>query len=108
MQDRELYLPERLAPTKRKEYGKDGGSWFDDELPDAVKHRANLVKMAGEMAAHINERPDHVVFVGSTEDRSNLRAVFNWWKREGIIERNPTIRIEYGVKEGAVRIGEDH
>jgi len=107
MAEKELWLPDRVAPTKAKEIGKEGGTYFDDELLDAKVERAKLVKMAGEMAAHINERPDHVVYVGSSKDRTEMREVFNWWKKEGIINHNPNIRIEYGVPEGAVRVAED-
>lgn len=107
MAEEGLWLPDRVAPTKAKEIGKEGGTWFDDELPDAVKHRAMLVKEASELANHINERPDHVVYVSSVEERAQMRQVFNWWKREGVLMSNPKILIEYGVKTGSIRVGED-
>ena len=35
MAEKELWLPDRVAPTKAKEIGKEGGTYFDDELLDA-------------------------------------------------------------------------
>ena len=93
-----------LPGTGKHDGGKrDGGTWFDDELEDA---RTVFLRQAKELIGHINERADHVVYVGSTDDRAKLREVFNWWKREGIIGRNPKIEIEYGIPEGAIRVTE--
>lgn len=101
-----LWTPDdaRVAPTERK---PDGGTWFDDELTPEKEFRAELMKQAAEMINHIHERPDHVVFVGTIEDRAQLRQVFNFWKARGILERNPDIKIDYGVPVGTVRIDED-
>ena len=102
--ENELWLPERVLPTERK---KEGGSTFDDEILLTVTHRAELLKQSGKLAASLNERHDRVVLVGSAEDRTNMRAVFNWWKENGIIGHWPTVKIDYGVPEGTIRIRED-
>lgn len=93
----------KSVPTLRK---NEGGSYFDDEMPDeemVAKAYALQVKM---LLNHLNERPDHVVYVGSVEDRTNIRQVFNWWVKEGALRKNPNIRIDYGVADGAIRVGE--
>jgi hypothetical protein len=90
-------------PTIRK---KEGGSQFDDELEteEAVAKRyADDVK---ELLVHLNQRPDHIVYVGSDEERGKMRDVFNHWKREGALMNNPNIRIDYGVADGAIRVGD--
>ena len=90
-------------PTERK---SDGGSYFDDELQTKEEVAAALAQGARDLLLHLNARPDHVVYVGSVEDRSNMRAVFNWWVREGALREHPNIRIDYGVANGAIRVGE--
>jgi len=105
---KELWTPtethqRRAMPTVRK---KDGGTHFDDELEtEAVvaKRYADDVK---ELLRHLNQRPDHVVLVGSVEERDQLRQVFNYWKRQGALMHNPNIRIDYGIVEGAIRVGD--
>lgn len=89
-----------VIPGQRK---KEGGSQFDDELKpveQAIKAEAR------EMAMHLNERPDHIVYVEDDEARIKMRQVFNHWKAEGWIGHNPNIRIEYALSNGAIRIGE--
>ena len=93
----------RMLPSQRK---KDGGSYFDDEMETEAEHNERILDNAVELVQHINARPDHKVYVGSIEDRDQMRQVFNWWKREGWIGHNPDIRIEYGVPDGAVRVAE--
>lgn len=112
----ELWTPGRATDVVEVEHkprkslpdaGKaDGGSYFDDEMDDeefVAKAYALQVKM---LLQHLNERPDHVVYVGSTKDRENIRQVFNWWVREGGLRAHPNIRIDYGVADGAIRVGE--
>ena len=89
-----------FVPGERK---KDGGTVFDDELEPVAKVYAEAIK---EMVAHLNERPDHALYVGSAEERTKMREVLNWWMREGHIGHNPNIRIDYGIPEGQIRIGE--
>jgi hypothetical protein len=101
----EVTTKERVSlPDKRK---PDGGSYFDDELATEAQKANELANEVRDLLSHLNARPDHVVYVGSTKDRDELRQVFNWWKREGAIGHNPNIRIDYGVAEGAIRVGED-
>jgi hypothetical protein len=93
----------RVRPTVGK---REGGSIFDDELgteAQAARAYANAVQ---ELLTHLNQRPDHTVYVGSEEERGKLRQVFNHWKKKGVLLHNPNIRIEYGVAEGAIRVGE--
>jgi hypothetical protein len=93
----------RVRPDSRK---AEGGSIFDDELgteAEAAKAYAHSVE---ELLIHLNQRPDHVVYVGSDEERGKMRQVFNHWKKKGVLLRNPNIRIDYGVAEGALRVGE--
>ena len=87
-------------PGERK---KDGGSQFDDELmpvEQAIRAEAEV------MVKHLNERPDHIVYVEDADARDKMRAVFNHWKSEGWIKHNPNIRIEYALSDGAIRVGE--
>ena len=94
----------RELPKLRK---NDGGSYFDDEMmteAEVAKEYADQVK---QLLNHLNERPDHVVYVGSVEDRANMRQVFNYWVSQGALMRNPNIRIDYGVADGAIRVGEE-
>ena len=91
-------------PTARK---TEGGSYFDDELsPEETRAKAYASEVE-ELLQHLNQRPDHVVFVGSAEERGKMREVFNWWRKAGALMCNPNIRIDYGVPEGAIRLGED-
>ncbi len=85
-------------PTTRK---KEGGSYFDDELTDAQKA---LVKEASELVAHINARPDHMIYVSSTAEREKMRSVLDWFVSDGMIGHKPKIKIEYGLPEGQVRV----
>jgi hypothetical protein len=48
-----------------------------------------------------------VVFVGGSEDREKLRAVFNHWKQAGYINHWLTVKIDYGVPDGTIRVDED-
>ena len=93
----------RVQPTERK---KEGGSQFDDELGLEATRHANLMAEGARLLEHLQERPDHIVYVGSIEERDKLREVFNVWHRHGTLNHHPTIRIDYGVAEGAIRITE--
>ena len=88
-------------PGERK---ADGGSRFDDELEtkDEV-----FVRETVDLVAQINEHHDNVVFVGSTEERDQMRKVMNHFLAIKAIGRNVTIKLDYGIPEGGVRIGED-
>jgi len=88
-------------PGTRKD---EGGSYFDDELAPADKAFADD---AVSLVKHLNERPDHTVFVASLEDRDRMRKVFNHFKTIGAIGHHPSIKIDYGVPEGGIRIAED-
>ncbi len=90
-------------PDKRK---WEGGSYFDDELETKEQVAKKLSNMIRELLTHLNARPDHVVYVGSGEERTKMREVFNWWKKAGALRHNPNIRIEYGVPHGAIRVSE--
>jgi hypothetical protein len=92
-----------IAPTTRK---AEGGSTFDDEVGTQEQKAAEYAKAVGELLSHLNQRPDHVVYVGSSKDREELREVFNWWNREGALSHNPNIRIDYGVPDGTIRVDE--
>ena len=91
----------RVQPTERK---YEGGSVFDDELQTEEAHKEELLKETVRLIDHINARPDHTVYVGSTDERQDMRAVFNDWRKRGFIGHNPNIRIDYGVPEGGIRI----
>jgi len=88
-------------PGQRK---AEGGSQFDDELSTAD---AQFVKDTKSLVEQINEREDHVVFVGSVEDRDKMRQVMNHFLNIKAIGRNVTIKIDYGIPEGGVRVRED-
>ena len=94
----------RQLPQIRK---TEGGSYFDDELMTEEEVAKEYGMQVRQLLEHLNERPDHSVFVGSLEERDQMRTVFNHWKSEGAIAHNPTIRIDYGVGEGAIRVGDD-
>jgi hypothetical protein len=93
----------RVRPDSRK---TEGGSTFDDELATEESKAKSLAEQARQLLIHLNQRPDHTVYVGSAEEREKMRDVFNWWKREGALNHNPNIRIEYGVPDGAIRVAE--
>jgi hypothetical protein len=93
----------RALPTVRK---KEGGSLFDDELETEAAVAKRYADDVKELLVHLNQRPDHEVYVGSAEERGQLREVFNHWKREGALMHNPNIRIDYGVADGAIRVGD--
>lgn len=99
-----------VEPVKQMvvpEIGKaEGGSYFDDEMEERSRMEARVEKQAADLRAHLNARPDHTVYVGSVEDRAKMRAAFNVWYRHGLINHNPTIKIEYGVVEGGIRVAE--
>ena len=104
----DLWIPtqtqaRRVRPDSRK---AEGGSYFDDELgtqEEAARKYALAVK---DFLTHLNQRPDHVVFVGSADERGKMREVFNHWKRKGVLMYNPSIEIDYGIPEGGVRVGD--
>ena len=66
-----------------------------------------FVRETKDLVDQINEREDHVVFVASTEERDKMRQVMNHFLKIKAIGRNVTIKIDYGISEGGVRIGED-
>lgn len=92
-----------VTPTERK---KDGGSYFDDELETNRDYYETLMEEGERLVNHLRERPDHVVHVGSARERDELRQVFNLWFQAGALNHHPTIHIDYGVAEGAIRIGD--
>ena len=96
--------PRRDLPQIAK---KDGGSYFDDEMMTELEVAAEYAEQVRQLLMHLNERPDHTVYVGSAEERTKMRSVLNWWKREGALGHNPNIRIDYGIAEGAIRVGEE-
>ena len=59
-----------------------------------------------DLLHHLNQRPDHVVYVDSPKSRDEMRQVFNWWKKEGALRHNPDIKIEYALQEGSIRVAE--
>jgi hypothetical protein len=93
----------RERPSHRK---VEGGSIFDDELATEESKASALGEEAKNLLTHLNQRPDHTVYVSSSEERTKMREVFNWWHREGALLHNPNIRIEYGVPDGAIRVAE--
>jgi hypothetical protein len=102
--DNRLWTPPKVMPTAAK---KDGGSYFDDEMEDTETKQRTVTRDAARMIDHLQQRPDHVVFVGSAQDRGKLRAVFNHFKAAKLLTYNPVIRIDYGVPDGTIRIDED-
>ena len=102
----ELWTPPdaRVLPDVGK---ADGGSYFDDELETKEEHDAKFKAAVVEMVKHLNQRPDHVVFVASADERAKMRAVFNSLKDGGLINHWPTVKIDYGVPDGTIRIDED-
>ncbi len=96
------YQPRALPDVRKAE----GGSLFDDELPTKASVEMEFATMTRELVSHLNTRPDHVVYVASPEERDQIRKLFNFWKRSGIIGHNPNIRVEYGVSDGHLRVGE--
>ena len=104
----DLWIPteqkaRRVRPNARK---LEGGSIFDDELTTEAEVAEAYASATKELLTHLNQRPDHVVYVGSDEERGKMREVFNHWKRQGALLHNPNIRIDYGVPDGALRIGD--
>jgi len=104
----ELWTPtkthERMVrPTERK---ADGGSLFDDELETEQSHTEKLQAEMVRLIEHMQQRPDHDVYVGSAVERGKMRNVFNDWKRRGWINHHPNIRIDYGVPDGGIRVGD--
>ncbi len=85
-------------PGERK---RDGGTYFDDELTTAQRA---LVDETVDLVNHINQRPDHVLYVSSTGDREKMRAVIDWMLKDKLIGRKPKIKIEYGLRDGEVRM----
>ncbi len=93
----------KALPTLRK---NDGGSYFDDEMLDEEMVAKAYALQVKQLLEHLNARPDHIVYVGSATDRENIRQVFNHWKAKGALGHNPNIRIDYGVADGAIRVGD--
>ena len=104
----ELWVPtqaheRRVKPTTRN---REGGSQFDDELGLERVAEAKLLAAREELIDHLNKRPDHIVYVASVDEREKMRTVFNAWHQWNVINHNPTIRIDYGVADGAIRVAE--
>ena len=102
MDDR-LWTPQKVMPTERHD---EGGSYFDDQLDDTSSMQTRVAKDMATLIDHLQKRPDHTVYVGSSEDRDKLRQVMNWWFMEGMLTHHPNIRIEYGVADGSIRVAE--
>ena len=100
----ELWTPSKVLPTERK---AEGGSHFDDEMDSTADHQEKFRLAVIELIKHINSRPDHTVFVASADERTKMRVVFNSWRDGGLIQSNPTIKIDYGVPDGTIRVDED-
>ena len=101
----ELWVPTKshertVRPDNRK---AGGGSWFDDELGSENDKANELAHEVSELLHHLNARPDHVVYVESSQARTQIREVFNWWRKEGALMHDPTIRIEYALNDGAAQ-----
>jgi hypothetical protein len=104
----ELWVPtqtheRRVRPEARK---LEGGSVFDDELGTEQAAARIYAEAVKELLTHLNQRPDHNVYVGSEDERGKMREVFNHWKKQGVLMHNPNIRIDYGVPDGNIRIGD--
>ncbi len=104
----ELWTPtkaheRRVQPTTRK---LEGGSQFDDEFGLERVAEDKLLAARAELIDHLNKRPDHTVYVASVDEREKMRTVFNSWYQWKVINHNPTIRIDYGVADGAIRVSE--
>ena len=91
----------RVAPTTRK---VEGGSQFDDELDLEADRTKQIEADAKELMRHINERPDHLVYVSSTNERAKMQEVFDHWQAQGWIGHRPRIQVEYGLTEGSIRV----
>ena len=102
----ELWTPPdaKVVPTIGK---SEGGTFFDDEMETKEEHDAKFKAAVIELVKHLNQRPDHVVFVGSDDERHKMRTVFNSFKEGGLINHWPTIKIDYGVPDGTIRVDED-
>jgi len=101
---KEIWTPQLMSvPTERK---SDGGTYFDDEMETREAVATAYADQVRELLSHLNARPDHVVYVASVEERTKMRAVFNSWVTQGALSHNPNIRIDYGVRDGALRVGE--
>lgn len=109
IRDSGLHVPyeehtRRERPTSRK---LEGGSIFDDELATEEEKAREFGLQVQELLLHLNARPDHVVYVGSADERGKMREVFNNWYMQGVLMHHPNIRIDYGVPDGTLRIGEE-
>lgn len=98
-----LWTPQKVMPTERK---REGGSHFDDEMVDTETVRQQVMIDMARLIDHINKRRDHTVYVSGAEEREQLRQVFNSWYMNSMIDHHPNIRIEYGVKQGSIRVAE--
>ncbi len=92
-----------ILPGTRK---AEGGTYFDDELETKESHDSRFKQEMQRLVQHINERPDYTVYVGSSDERHQMRLVFNAWFNAGLIRNHPTINIDYGVANGAIRVGD--
>ena len=99
----EIWTPPVMQVPEERKW--EGGSYFDDEMLTKEAVAIAYRKQVEDLLIHLNSRPDHVVYVGSVEDRTNIRAVFNWWVRQGGLARHPNIRIDYGVAEAKTTYG---
>ena len=93
----------RVRPGSQK---REGGSYFDDELPTERATQTEVMRDRKSLIDHIKNRPDHDIMVASIEQREQMRAVFNDWFKRGVIGHHPTIKVDYGVPDGAIRVGD--
>ncbi len=98
-----LWTPHKVMPTERK---KEGGSHFDDEMVDSAMAKMEFATEVERLIDHLRKRPDHKVYVSSADERAKMREVFNLWFKNGTLDYHPDIRIEYGVRDGSIRIAE--
>jgi len=93
----------KVKPAERK---LEGGSTFDDELESEQLANKRFSDEMIRLVEHIQQRPDHTVYVGSANERGKMREVLNDWKKRGWISHQPNIRIDYGIPDGAIRVGD--
>lgn len=103
----ELWTPPsaRVVPDERKH---DGGTYFDDELQTKEEHDLHFRLDVQRLIKELNAHPDKTVYVSSNDERHKMRAVFNSFKEGNLIGHWPTIKIDYGVPEGTIRIDWDN
>ena len=94
--EKKLWLPDHQK--------RDGGSYFDDELPDKDPDQVRSEQNSLNIREELRARPGVAIFVGNHDDATEMRKVLSYWmERREIVHVVPVI-VDSTVPPQTIRI----